>query len=156
MERERVEAAVSNGGAAESKPANSSPSRRAYRAASAVAILVGLGLSGAAGCGAAVDSGDQSEPEERGEPLEEAAGALSANTVCVDIKRTGTLQASDTNLSKEKANTAFGGSSFALSGAGSGGPTEPFYALFKFGTTTIPAGATIVSATVTLNQPTPI
>ncbi len=115
----------------------------------ALAFLVVTGVTGAAGCGDTVDSNAQPDTEA---PLGEATQAAGEPTICVSLKRGGGLKAKDAHISKEKAATNFGASAFALSGASSTGPADPFYALFEFSTATIPSSATVVSATVALHQ----
>jgi sugar lactone lactonase YvrE len=122
------------------------------RAASGLLSLLALGLAGAAGCAGEPTTESADESERSSELVDEARQPASTPTVCVDLKRSATLAAHDANISNEKPNNNFGASAFALSGASSGGLAGQFYALFRFSTATIPANATVVSATVTLSQ----
>ncbi len=128
---------------------------RGPRAATAVVAGVSLAFVSASGCGDTHDALDTSTPAEiagLGEALGEGAQSLSTKIVCVDLKRAAPLKAHDTQISKEKTGTNFGGSSFALAGASSAGPADPFYALFRFPTNTIPPDATVLSANLSLSQ----
>ncbi|MFO0755930.1 MAG: DNRLRE domain-containing protein [Byssovorax sp.] len=120
--------------------------RGVSRAFFGLTALVALGLGSAAGCSDALAPAAESAPER----TEEVRQADSAAVICVDLKRAGTLKAYDVHLSKEKPDTNFGPSTFALSGASIGGGPSQFYALFRFPTSTIPPNASVVSATLTL------
>ncbi|MFO0759467.1 MAG: LamG-like jellyroll fold domain-containing protein [Byssovorax sp.] len=118
------------------------------RAALGLGALIALGGAAVAGCGSAESGPGGVENEALGS----AAQAASTPITCVDLRRAAPFKASDAQISLEKASTNYGASGFALAGASSTGPAEPFQALFRFDLTPIPKGATITAASLSLSQ----
>jgi alpha-tubulin suppressor-like RCC1 family protein len=125
------------------------PPRIAGWAASVLVSLLALGFGGASGCGDTSDSnaglGERRSPEALGQ----ASAALSTPTLCVTLRRQGTMKAWDTYVNQEKKDVSYGGNSFANTSSAFDAVTR---ALFKFDVSSIPAGATVLSAGLGLSQ----
>ncbi len=136
-----------------SKTPDGSPSRfkrsgAAGWAATVLASLLALGFAGASGCGDTTDSnapGGGRAPEALGA----SQRALSTATSCVVFKRGPSQKVFDTYTNSEKKNTNYGGNSF---GNTSGVFDANTRALFKFDLAGLPAGATVLSAGLSLTQ----
>ena len=122
----------------------------------ALVSTLALGISGASGCGDTIDSKGQPETAgQRGESLGQAQQAAALTPTVCGVLRRGPRdqQVFDTQIGSEKPNTNFGTSSFIIvSGGTTTAPATPTQGLIKFDLSFLPAGATIVSAGLTVPQ----
>jgi hypothetical protein len=117
----------------------------------AAAALAGLALGG---CGSASDGGappvEQSDTEALGE-AQQAAGATPVH--CTSFRRGNGGKAYDTSIYHNKPGTNYGSATTVIVSGGAGTlPPSPRYALLRFDLGAIPAGATVISASLNLDQ----